>query len=64
MAMAAMMKRNRIVSPYVDEPALGRLSKLIDVFTPGDGERHSIRQFFDQQIGCQRYFTMERAIEG
>ena len=62
-AMAAMMKRNRIVSPYIDEPVSGRLPKLIDIFTPSDGERHSIRQFFDQQIGRQRYFTVERAIE-
>jgi hypothetical protein len=44
-----MMKMNRIASPYVDEPALGRLTKLIDVFMPGDGEWHSTSQFFNQQ---------------
>src|SRR4029077_9159299 len=63
-AIAAMMKRNRIVSPYVDEPALGHLPELIDVFTPGDGEWHGVGQFFNQQIGRQRCFLVECAIEG
>src|SRR5580765_5076968 len=63
-AIVAMMKRNRIVSPYVDEPALGRLPELIDVFAPGDGEWHSVGQFFNQQIGRQRCFLVECAIEG
>jgi hypothetical protein len=38
MAIAVVMKRSRIVSPYVDKSALGRLPELIDVFTPGDGK--------------------------
>ena len=46
-AIVAVMKRNRIDSPDVDKPALGRFPELIDVFAPGHGERHSIGQFFN-----------------
>src|SRR4029077_11801830 len=63
-AIVVMMKRNRIASPYVDEPVFGRLPELIDVFTPGHGEWHSVGQFFNQQIGRQWCFLVECAIEG
>ena len=36
----------------------------IDVFTPGDGERNRVGQFFDEQVGCERSFLMQRPIEG
>lgn len=48
MAIVLMMKRNRSGLPYMNKPALGRLSKLIDVFMPGDGKWHSGGQFFNQ----------------
>src|SRR5262245_35170006 len=41
-AIVAIIKRNRIVSPYIDESALGRLPELIDVFTPSHGEWHRV----------------------
>lgn len=34
--------------PHVHESVFGRLSKRIDVFAPGDGERDGVGQFFDQ----------------
>ncbi len=43
---------------------MGRLPELINVFTPSDGEWHSVGQFFNQKIGRQRCFLVECAIKG
>lgn len=45
------MKRSRIGSPYVDEPALSHGPQLVDVLAPGNGQRHGVGEFFDQEIG-------------
>src|SRR5262245_9670696 len=58
-----MTKRNRIDSPYVDEPALFRLPELLDVFTAGHRERHRAIQFLYQKICRQGRFQVEGAIE-
>ena len=47
-AIAVMMKSSRMALPHVDETALGRFPELIDIFTPGNGERHRVSQFFNQ----------------
>ncbi len=44
MATIVRIKRNRIGSPYVDEPALGHGSELLDVFATGGRERHGLGQ--------------------
>ncbi len=63
-AIAVRMKRRRVGSPYIDETALSHGSKLIDAFAPGDRKRHGIDEFFDQEIGRQRLFVVQRAIQG
>jgi hypothetical protein len=38
----------------IHETALCRLPKSIDIFPACDRERHRVRQFLDQYIGCER----------
>src|SRR5689334_11272766 len=52
------------VLPHVHKSTFGCLSERIDVFTPRDGEGHRVGQFFDEQVGRERSFLVQRSIEG
>ena len=57
------MRQNRIGSPDVDEPTLGHGAELIDIFATGDGQRHRVSQFFDQESGRERLLVMQCAVQ-
>ena len=42
---------------------MGGLAKFCNVFPPGDGERHGVRQLFDEEIGRQRRSLVQSTIE-